>query len=290
MARIPEFVFLKGDGTRIWLHQALLETAMLDALREPDELFRRAECHLVKDQRKIRVARVPLTVGGLSTSLYVKRYNAFSWRYKLLSLGFRSGALRSLTGAMVLARSGIRTGRPLAALESRSWGLLSRSFYISEEIASGYTSDRYWRKSLRPLSGVSGVRRRRRFLQELAHLFYQLHSAGIYHNDLKDANILVRTEADGSEVFYLLDLDGVRRCFFLSRRRRVKNLVQLNRTLGRLLSKAEKLYWLQHYLGPTFERRNVKRQWLRQILRATKRGDQKSPTRKHSGTRRLNRF
>jgi serine/threonine protein kinase len=275
VARIADFVLLKRNGTRIWIPQRLVESSLLRAVRDPDELLRRRECRIIKDERKTRVGCVAVTVGGASTSVYVKRYNAFSWRYKLLSLFFRSGALRSLRGAMVLMRIGVRTGMPLAAVESRCWGLLSQSFYVSEEIASGQTSDIYWRKNLRPLSGVNGFRRRRKFLQELAHLFYQLHGAGIYHNDLKDANILVRSDANGSEGFYLLDLDGVRHCFLLSSRRRVKNLVQLNRTLGRLLRNTEKLYWLQHYLGPEFAKRNVLRWWLRQILRATKRADQK---------------
>ena len=280
MARINEFVFLKRDGTRIWLRQGLMENAVLEVLREPDALFARGECRMIKDQRKIRVGRMALAIGGLSTPVYVKRYNAFSWRYKVLSLFSRSGALRSLRGAVVLTRIGLQTGKPLAVLELRRWGLLAGSFYISEEIASGYRADVYWRDRLRPLSGVSGFRGRRRFLQDLAGLFQRLHHAGVYHNDLKDANILVRADGAGRAMFYLLDLDGVRNCFFLSWRRRVKNLVQLNRTLGQLLRNTEKLYWLEQYLGREFENRNVKRRWLRRVLWATRRADQRSLAKK----------
>jgi serine/threonine protein kinase len=281
VARINEFVFLKTDGTRIWLHEALMEEAVLDALRHPDALFERGECRIIKNQRKIRIGRTALAIRGLSTPVYVKRYNAFSWRYKVLSLFSRSGALRSLRGAVVLARIGLQTGNPLAVLELRRWGLLAGSFYISKEIASSYRADIYWRDRLRPLSGVIGFRGRRRFLQDLAGLFRRLHQAGVYHNDLKDANILVSAGGAGKEAFYLLDLDGVRNLFFLSWRRRVKNLVQLNRTLGRLLRRSEKLYWLQQYLGPAFKNPTVKRRWLRQVLRVTRRADQRSRAKKN---------
>jgi serine/threonine protein kinase len=276
VARSADFILLRRNGTRIWLPQGSVEAAVLNALEDPDDFFKRGECRIIKDQKKIRVARVALTMSGVSTSVYVKRYNAFSWRYKLASLFFRSGALRSLRGAMILAHAGVRTAKPLAALESRCWGLLSRGFYISEEIVSGQTCDRYWRDNLRPLSSVTGVRRRRRFLHNLACLFFKLHAAGVYHNDLKDANILVTSGPDGNEVFYFLDLDGVRDCFYLSGRRRVKNLVQLNRTLGRFLSRSEKLYWLRHYLGEGFERRSVRRWWAQRIQRATRRADRRS--------------
>jgi len=282
VARINGFRFLKRDGRRIWLREASVERKLLDALREPDEWFKRSECRIIKEQRKIRIGRFELTINGVSTPVYVKRYNAFSWRYKLVSLFLRSAALRSLRGAFVLGRIGVHTAKPLAVLESRRWGILSESFFISEEIASGFTIDNYWWDNLRLLSGVIGFRRRRRFLRNLAGLFCRLHNAGIYHNDLKDANILVVTDATGSEVFYLLDLEGVQDCFYLSQRRRVKNLVQLNRTLGCLVSGPEKLYWLRHYLGRDFEDSNVKRRWLGQILRATRRADQK-PRKKRDG-------
>jgi len=258
-----------------------MEEGVLNALREPDALFERGECRIVKDQRKIRVGRLTLAMHGLSTPVYVKRYNAFSWRYKVLSLFSRSGALRSLRGAMVLARIGLQTGNPLAVLELRHWGLLAASFYISREITSGYRTDIYWRDRLRPLSGVIGFRARRRFLQNLAGLFRRLHQAGVYHNDLKDANILVRADGTAGETFYVLDLDGVHNCFFLSRRRRVKNLVQINRTLGRLLGRSERLYWLRQYLGPVFENRTLKRRWLRRVLWATRRADQRSRAKKN---------
>jgi len=153
--------------------------------------------------------------------VYLKRYNAFSARYRIGSLVLSSGAVKSVRGAEILSRAGISTATPLASIERRSWGILNSSFFLSKEIIRGKTADAYWRENLTPIRGAEGFRHRRRFLKALASLFVGLHEHGIYHNDLKDANILVHDGSSG-EHFALLDLEGVRHCWYLSRRRRVK--------------------------------------------------------------------
>jgi hypothetical protein len=224
---------------------------------------------------------VNLEIGGASTGVYIKRYNAFSWVYRVGSLFRTSRALRSLTGAMILSEAGISTGRPLAAVESRYWKMLTQSSFLSEEVASGETADGYWRERLKLLPGAAGFNRRRQFLASLGKLFRQLHDKRIYHNDLKDANILVKAGGGGGERFYLLDLEGVRSCWYLSRRRRVKNIVQLNRSLGRFLSKTEKLHVLSHYLGTALGDDGSVRLWIGGILAMTQRADQRSAHKQH---------
>ncbi len=173
--------------------------------------------------------------------------------------------------------AGFHTAKPIAAVERRSWGMLTSSFYLSEEILTARTVDEYWNLDLLPTSGVKGSRRRREFLNSLAGLFRSLHEIGIYHNDLKDANILFCSDKghqDGS--FYLLDLEGIRSYRNLSGRRRLKNLVQLNRTMGKFLRLSERLYLLKVYLGNAFSDRGIKRKWIQRVLRDSERGDRRS--------------
>jgi serine/threonine protein kinase len=170
-----------------------------------------------------------------------------------------------------------RTGKPVAAVECRSWGMLTKSFYIAEEIPSGSTVDGHWREKLRGLKGPEGFRQRRIFLGALAVLFRSLHEIGIYHNDLKDANIFVGQDENIQEgSFYLLDLEGIRRFRHLGERRRVKNLVQLNRTMGRMLSNIKKIYFLKIYLGRIFSDGTIKREWIRRIIKVSEREDRRS--------------
>lgn len=262
-------------SSSLWLAPELAAGPGPALLADPDDLFSRAECEIIKDQKKIKVGRLRLEIGGATRRVYLKRYNVFSWRYRLGSLWMPSGAVRSWAGANLLLESGFHTGRPLAAVECRSGGLLTKSFYLSEEIPGARTADAYWRQELSRPGGAEGFRRRRGFLARLAELFRALHGCGLYHNDLKDANILIRPDG-AAETFYLLDLEGIRRYRSLNRRRQIKNVVQLNRTLGRFLRAPEKLFWLRVYLGEGFANRHERRQWVRRILAESRRRDRRS--------------
>jgi UDP-glucose:(heptosyl)LPS alpha-1,3-glucosyltransferase len=270
----PQFIAQKKGSTSLRLLRAMAEEPTNNLMADPDRLFESAGCEIIKDQKKIKVGRIKVEIQGEMKTVYLKRYNAFSWRYRLGSLFRSSGAVRSLKGAAILAESNIRTARPLAAVESRSWGMLNSSFFLSQEIKDAQTADAYWREKLLPLQGRDGMERRKRFLRGLGELFRSLHTQDVYHNDLKDANILVRSDAaGGAEHFYLLDLEGIRRHRNLNRRRRIKNLVQLNRTLGRYLRPADKIRFLEHYLGPSLSNPTDKRAWVARVLRQSKRLD-----------------
>ena len=269
-----EFVFQRRGSLSIHVLGTLIQDLLPNIEADPDHFFDLPECEIIKDQKKIKVARVKIKIQGDMRTIYLKRYNAFSWRYRLGSLFQDSGALRSLRGAAILSESGIRTARPLAAVDSRSWGMLNGSFFLSEEIQNGKTADAYWREELLTVKGKEGAERRKRFLQGMGELFRCLHKQDVYHNDLKDANILVRRDSrTGSEQFFLLDLEGIRRYRRLNRRRRSKNLVQLNRTLGKYVRTTDKLRFLESYLGPSFSDRADKREWVAGVLRQSSRLD-----------------
>lgn len=270
----PEFVLEKRGSLSIHVLRTLAKELITTIAADPDRVFHYPACEIIKDQKKIKVARINVKIAGDAKTIYLKRYNAFSWRYRFGSLFQSSGAVRSLNGAAILAESGIRTARPLAAVDSRSWGMLNRSFFLSEEIEDGKTADAYWREELVTVKGKEGMRRRKRFLRAMGELFRCLHKQDVYHNDLKDANILVRPDfSGGAENFYLLDLEGIRRFRKLDRRRQIKNLVQLNRTLGNYLRATDKLRFLEGYLGPSFSNRIEKRDWIARVLRQSARLD-----------------
>jgi tRNA A-37 threonylcarbamoyl transferase component Bud32 len=245
-------------------------------MADPDLFFGLPGCEVIKDQKKITIARIKLVIKGETRTVYLKRYNAFSWRYRLGSLFQQSGAARALRKATVLAEAGIDTPRPLAVMESRSCGMLTRSFFMSEEIAGGKTADSYWLDQLSVCPGSAGFRRRRRFLKSLGELFALLHRKRIYHNDLKDANIIVAAQDGESESLFLLDFEELRTGKALNLRRRVKNLVQLNRTFGRHISAAQKLYLLRWYLGADFLDEKKRKAWVHRIIKDSRRGDERS--------------
>jgi len=269
----PEFTREVRGATSIWIERKLVGSTLVDRLADSDRLLADPACQIIKDQKKITVGRLTLGVGGaIPYQIYIKRYNVFSLRHRLVSPFVMSGALRALHGATVLRRWKIPSVAPLGAVERRYWGVLAKSFFISEEVTGGKTVDAYWRDHLRCLPGVAGRQQRREFLVRLGDLFQMLHGRAIYHNDLKDANILAARRQQ-TTAFFLLDLEGVRQYRRLSEKRRVKNLVQLHRTLGRYLRQADKLVLLKHYLGNSYAERSIRRRWIEQILRQSDRLD-----------------
>jgi serine/threonine protein kinase len=274
LAVFADFIFQQRGDAAIWLDPTCVDNSFIDRLTDGDRLFAEPNCQIIKDQRKIKVGRVTLPIAGRSRTLFVKRYNAFSLRYKLASPFIQSGAFRSLRGAAILRAAEIPTALPVAAVENRRGGALTMSFFLSEEIAGGQTVDAYWRGRLGGVSGRDGARLRQRFLAALAQLFRSLHSQGIYHNDLKDANILAA--ADPSETglrFFLLDLEGVASVARLSERRKVKNLVQINRSLGQYLRPPEKIFFLKSYLESGFGERSLRRRLMEYVMAESKRMD-----------------
>jgi hypothetical protein len=247
---LPDFCFEERGGTKIWVARRYANSGLVNQVADCDLLLARPDCRIIKDQKKIKVGCLSLDVTGKESSFYIKRYNAFSLRYRIGSLLALSGAVRSLRGAALLQSARIHTATPVAAVESRVKGVLTKSFFITEEICGGKTADAYWREDLTGSRLSHLWQRRRNFLAGLASVFRSLHAAEIYHNDLKDANILaVPRPSELSQTFYLLDLEGVRRYNRLSEKRRIKNLVQINRTLGRYVSRSDKFCFLKSYLA-----------------------------------------
>jgi serine/threonine protein kinase len=270
----PDFIQQKRGNATIWVDRTLAGRSFVDRLADADDLLASPACRIVKDQKKIKVGQLTIDINGVSRGIYIKRYNAFSLRYRIASPFVKSGALRALYGAAILRAAKISTASPLAAVEHRMRTALTKSFFITEEIAGGKTADAFWRDDLMRLRGRDGIERRRHYLAGLAGVFRTLHGRQIYHNDLKDANILVvKDDASGSFKFFLLDLEGVKRYAPLSEKRRVKNLVQLHRTFGRYIRQADKLFFLKQYLSASFADRAARRRLIENVLRESKRLD-----------------
>ena len=267
---LPPQSYVRDGSLRAWLPPDIRLSTLAPPDGDPDRLLRGPAAHVIKDQRKVTVG-VAIVAGGFtarrSSPIYVKRYNVFSARVRWISLWQPSPAFRAWRAARTLARAGFRTPAPLAAVEYRRRGMLTKSFFLTADVEGAVPADRYW-WNLRQAS----ARERRRFIAELAGLFAALHAAGVYHNDLKDANMLVRRGPAGYEC-YVLDLECVRRGRRVSHRRRVKNLVQLHRTLGRLANVRENLYFLRCYLGEDARDTQVRRRWRRAVCARARRKD-----------------
>ena len=247
-------------GRRVWSRPGLALHEMIPPDGDPDRLLTGVECRIVKFQPKVIVGRTPTAIG----MLYVKRYNVHAWRTAVMSLWRPSPAASAWLGAGRLVAHGFATPEVIAAVEYRRFGVLRRSFFLTREVPDAKPADVRWQEILAEPDAERRRRARRVFSRALGDLFRRLHAAGVYHGDLKDVNILVTGSADEPRCV-LLDLERVRVPRRLRSGRRVKNLVQLARTLGRQASAADRVRFLKAYLGDAD--RAARRRWIRAIAR-----------------------
>ena len=212
---------------------------ILDLLSRPS--LSPANNRVLKHGRGTSVTLFPSDQGHF----VVKHHRLHTWRRWGDSLLLGSPARRAWQGARLLQAVGVAIPRPLAVVERRSAGIVRESFYVSEALLSPVPLNVYWRERQARWSW----KRRRAFLQVLAEFFRTLHAAGLYIGDLKDENLFVEEQGDIHWKFYVVDLDRVTQHHSLNQQRRFKNLIQLERTLGRNARASERLFFFYRYLG-----------------------------------------
>ncbi len=144
-------------------------------------------------------------------------------------------AVRSWKGSLTLLFNSIPVADPVAVIvfRNRESMLVTRDLGqpdLDRFLAGGY--------SRLPLP------ERRSLAQALGGFIGSLHAKGIYHADLKACNIKVCTDP---VQFFLLDTDRVEHRSVLSRKRRLKNLVQINTSIPREVSRTARMAFLKSY-------------------------------------------
>lgn len=159
---------------------------------------------------------------------------------------------RALRGARIVREAGFRCPAPLAAMDVIEGGAVVRSYLLSEALARAEILSHF---ALGPAVGVRhGYARRKAASDALAKEVRRLHDAGLYSEDLQETNIMVE-QRGGEIVIYFVDLEDFRRVRRVSWKRRMMNLVHLDRSIGRFVGGAGRLAFLYSYLGIVPERR-----------------------------------
>lgn len=244
-----EFMYTRSEAGLVgWVRKDIPRNLFADFIRDPEGFFRDPSHRPLKDGPRTKVVKQTLTgLGGQTRDVVIKRFHYSSFWCRLGARFFSSRATRSLKGALVLESAGVDTATPLAAFEYQNWENLATSYSINEEVKNSQSLPAFWRD----ISAVSSKERtfqeRREVLREVALHFYRLHSREIYHQDLKGENILIRRSGKGKWQCFFIDVDGVWKSRRLSQSKKVKNLAQLYRTLGKLLNITNIVFFLKCY-------------------------------------------
>ncbi len=109
------------------------------------------------------------------------------------------------------------TPKPIAYVEHLSFGLLNKSYYISEDFAYDFT--------IREVLKNNKFQDRKNIFKAFAYFSYQLHEKGIKHLDYSPGNILIKKDA---ETYHFKIVDVNRMVFKrLSIKERLENFSKL---------------------------------------------------------------
>lgn len=179
---------------------------------------------IYKLQKKTQLSRV----GGYCVKSYKKAWALMS-----------PYARRSWKGLLTLLFNGVPVADPVACvlLPDR------RSMLVTKALDQPDLDVFLWREY-----GQMALSRKRDIAKALGSFIGGLHSRDIYHADLKACNIKIETD---SLRFYLLDTDRVEQKWALSREKKLRNLMQINTSIPKMVSRSVRMAFLESYCSIT---------------------------------------
>jgi hypothetical protein len=219
--------------------------AMAALIERADELMASAAFQVVKAEGKTRAGFLACSDGR---RVFIKCNEVRSRLAGMYEMLGGSRASRALRGAEILRAAGFHCATPLAAMDSIRSGAVRASYLMSEALEHAQILSHF--ALGREGEPRHGYARRKTVSDALAAELRRMHEAGIYTRDLQETNIVVE-ERVGALCFYFLDLEDFRRSSHVSARRRTLNLVHLDRSIGRFVSRGGRLAFLYAYAQPS---------------------------------------
>ncbi len=250
---MTEAIRLEVGGVR-WEVMPRHRAALFDAtgLRLADWLAD-GRARVVKQAPHRTIYRVGLD--GLT--FYLKHYPVCDLRGWLRQLVRPSKARSEYRKALAVAARGVPTFVPLGVGEERARFGAGASYLLTENLEETEPLDAFLETALPRLAPARRTRLRQALAVSLGELVARMHEAGVRHNDLHPANVLVRVEAD-RPVLYLIDLHTVRLGGPLDWRASHANLAMLNRWFSLRADRTDRLrFWYAYWKARTGEARAV---------------------------------
>lgn len=240
------FTIIKKGGYRINMRAEWDADTLLALIEKHNDSLRDRQENVIKNSHKTGITLVLCPhekIKGVCVKEY--RYPALLKRgvYSLIHSPARKAWLAS-HGLLALK---LLTPQPIALCESRKYGILEKSFLVTEDATGNLPCNQYVTEKLNRAHGELVFRKKRRFVSSLAESFRKLHDLGVYHADLKANNILVNELPDAWN-FYYLDLDRVYFNRRITRDERIRNLSQINASMPDCITYTDRLRFYRAYM------------------------------------------
>ncbi len=230
-----------------------LEELALAAVDEHRRIISSGSGQILKNAAESAVTLVHLQ--GFP-SVCVKEFRWRGWAHASKGFFRPTQGLRAFRNGNSLIASGFEAALPIALVRERIFGFMRAEWVIMEYVPEGRELDRY---ILTRISERWTSEEQRGQVRIFGRFMAKLHSAGIFHADLKTCNILVTHSAESqseqngkSETsnvirFFLLDYDDVRFCRGISLKQRTKNLAQIFLSTPLAIGATQRLRFLSEY-------------------------------------------
>jgi 3-deoxy-D-manno-octulosonic acid kinase len=176
---------------------------------------------------------------------------------------FGSRSFQELALTEEIRSAGISTVQPIGVVHYRVFPFFYKAYFMSLEIPDARDVVKYLLKmGLHP--SREDLIKKRKMIHSVGRLVLQFHQAGFFHRDLQLKNILVAGERP-----HLIDFDRSYRKKVLTLRKRIHNLLRLNRSvekwkrLGLPLTRTDRWRFFLAYSGGDPEVREALKKRLR---------------------------
>jgi tRNA A-37 threonylcarbamoyl transferase component Bud32 len=262
VAAVPEIVRKRlPGGTTIWTQARYLDDLLEAGIARPPELIRRSAGDVIDDVTKSSITSVELNLLGKPMKIAAKEYLPRGGWDSLKNLFRASKARVELRLSAKLLNMGISVPEPIAAVETRSFRRLVKSYLFTEEIVGSVSllelmdAQEHQTLSRAELNKV---------VEALAATVARAHEKGVYHGDLNASHLLLRNWKDQSPQIYLIDFENTRIRNTVGREERTRDIGRLERSASYFLPVRERLRFLKYYLGQ-YASSNDFRAWIHDV-------------------------
>ncbi len=251
-----DFTREKGNGVAVYRRRDFSEDLLESLIEEGPRTIHAGSSDLLKDSPEVTVC-----ISAQEGNRICLKHFHYPSRFTRLKERFRqSRGLRAWIGGNGLMVRGIRCPRPFALVEKRDWFTVREGLFFMEAAEGSQELDRYL------FTGFRDLKEKRMFIRTCAEWLSSVHGMDVFHKDLKTCNILVGRNGE-TWTFSLLDLEDVRLNQKVNGKRALRNLVQLNASTPPLMTRGDRLRFLNHYLlcrPMPLEKRRMVREIARQ--------------------------
>jgi len=173
--------------------------------------------------------------------------------------------LKEWKTAIRLKDLNVPTYSPIAFGIEKKYGLINKTYFISEKIPKAVTVKEFLNKN-RNMSAEN----RKSLIKSFSDFILTVHMAGVVHMDLHWKNILVSQGLDGKYQFYLIDLDRVKLKNIIPVTQRLSNLAMLNTSFYQSRSVRDRVFFLNSYLKGFIKKNRLKLHINKIIVSETK--------------------